>query len=119
MTIGEPGQGAGKLRRPSDVAVDADGDVYVTDWGQSKVEVYDADGGHLTSIYGDHNKLSPRSQKYLELNTVDSEKRALVTDFDPERYFNTPTAVAIDNDGRIIIVDNIRLRLQVYRKEMA
>ena len=61
----------------------------------------------------------PRSQKYLELNTVDSEKRALVTDFDPERYFNTPTAVAIDNDGRIIIVDNIRLRLQVYRKEMA
>ena len=118
-TIGEPGSGPGKLRRPSDVAVDADGDIYVTDWGQSKVEIYDADGGHLTTLYGDHDKLSPRSVQYLTLNTVDGEKRKLVTNFDPERYFDTPTAVEVDREGRIIIADNIRLRLQIYRKEMA
>ena len=34
----------GQLRRPSDVAVDKDGDVYVTDWRNHKVEVYDAEG---------------------------------------------------------------------------
>ncbi len=117
-TIGEPGTGPGKLRRPSDVAVDADGDIYVTDWGQSKVEIYDADGEHLTTLYGDHDKLSPRSVQYLDLNTVDGEKRKLVTNFEPERYFDTPTAVEVDREGRIIIADNIRLRLQVYRKEM-
>ena len=44
MLSDEPGKGPGKLHRPSDVAVDADGDVYVTDWGQDKVEVYDAHG---------------------------------------------------------------------------
>ena len=83
------------------------------------MEIYDADGGHLTTLYGDHDKLSPRSVQYLTLNTVDGEKRKLVTNFDPERYFDSPTAVEVDREGRIIIADNIRLRLQIYRKEMA
>ena len=117
-TIGEPGSGPGRLHRPSDVAVDADGDVYVTDWGQNKVEVYDSSGESLITLYGDHEKLSPRSVEYLDLNTVDYEKRQLVTNFEPERYFDSPTAVEVDREGRIIIADNIRLRLQVYRKEM-
>ena len=47
------------------------------------MEIYDADGGHLTTLYGDHDKLSPRSVQYLTLNTVDGEKRKLVTNFDP------------------------------------
>ena len=117
-TIGEPGSGPGRLHRPSDVAVDSDGDVYVTDWGQNKVEVYDSSGESLITLYGDHEKLSPRSVEYLDLNTVDYEKRQLVTNFEPERYFDSPTAVEVDREGRIIIADNIRLRLQVYRKEM-
>ncbi len=116
-TIGEPGSGPGRLHRPSDVAVDADGDVYVTDWGQNKVEVYDSSGESLTTLYGDHEKLSPRSVEYLKLNTVDYEKRQLVTNFEPERYFNAPTAVEVDSEGRIIIADNIRMRIQIYRKE--
>ena len=57
--FGEAGRGPSKLHRPSDVAVDADGDVYVTDWGQDKVEVYDAHGGHLTTFFGDSEQLSP------------------------------------------------------------
>ena len=117
-TIGESGSGPGRLHRPSDVAVDADGDVYVTDWGQNKVEVYDSSGESLITLYGDHEKLSPRSVEYLNLNTVDYEKRQMVTNFEPERYFDSPTAVEVDREGRIIIADNIRLRLQVYRKEM-
>ena len=117
-TIGEPGRGPGRLHRPSDVAIDADGDVYITDWGQDKVEIYDGGGGHLTKFYGDSEELSPRGVEYLDLNTVDYEKRQLVTNFEPERYFDSPTAVEVDREGRIIIADNIRLRLQVYRKEM-
>ena len=116
--IGEPGKGPGKLHRPSDVAVDADGDVYVTDWGQDKVEVYDADGRHLTTFYGDSADLSPRGVEYLRLNVADNEKRRLVTNFEPEYRFTLPTGVEVDGEGRIFVVDNIRFRLQVYRKEM-
>ena len=116
--IGEPGTGPGKLHRPSDVAVDSDGDVYVCDWGQDKVEVYDADGAHLATLYGDSEELSPRGVKYLELNIADNEKRKLVTNFEPEYRFTLPTGIEVDNEGRIFVVDNIRFRLQVYRKRM-
>ena len=117
-TIGEPGKGPGKLHRPSDVAVDADGDIYVCDWGQDKVEVYDADGAHLTTLYGDSEELSPRGIKYLELNIADLEKRNKVTNFEPEYRFTLPTGIEVDNEGRIFVVDNIRFRLQVYQKRM-
>ena len=115
--IGEPGSGPGRLHRPSDVAVDADGDVYVCDWGQDKVEVYDSDGSHLTTLYGDSEELSPRGVKYLELNIADLEKRRMVTNFEPEYRFTLPTGIEVDNEGRIFVVDNIRFRLQVYRKQ--
>ena len=116
--IGEPGRGPGRLHRPSDVAIDADGDVYVTDWGQDKVEIYDVGGGHLTTFYGDSEELSPRGVEYLRLNVADDEKRQLVTNFEPEYRFTLPTGVEVDGEGRIFVVDNIRFRLQVYRKEM-
>ena len=117
QTIGVPGKGRAKLHRPSDVAVDSDGDVYICDWGQDKVEVYDADGSHLTTLYGDSKVLSPRGVKYLELNIADLEKRRMVTNFEPEYRFTLPTGVEVDNEGRIYVVDNIRFRVQVYRKE--
>ena len=118
QTIGQPGIGPAKLHRPSDVAVDSDGDVYVCDWGQDKVEVYDADGVHLATLYGDSEELSPRGVKYLELNIADLEKRRLVTNFEPEYRFTLPTGIEVDDEGRIYVVDNIRFRLQVYRKRM-
>lgn len=114
--IGQEGYGPGRLRFPSDVAVDADGDVYVTDWGQNKVEVYNDAGDHVTSLYGDAVELSPRSVEYLRHNVADNEKRQLVTDFEPERHFLLPTSVTVDSKGRVIIVDNIRFRLQIYHK---
>ena len=35
MSFGAPGSGSGELRRPSGVAVDGQGDVYVADWGSN------------------------------------------------------------------------------------
>lgn len=116
-TFGTPGAGPGKLHLPSDVAVDRDGDVYVTDWGQNKVEVYDAEGGHLATFYGDAEKLSKSGEEYLELNIADNEKRQKVTNFEPEFRFNLPTAVEVDGEGRILVADNVRMRIQIYRKE--
>ena len=115
--IGEPGRGPGKLHRPSDVSVDADGDVYICDWGQDKVEIYAPDGAHLSTLFGDSEELSPRGIKYLELNIADLEKRRLVTNFEPEYRFTLPTGIEVDDNGHIFVVDNIRFRVQVYRKQ--
>ena len=74
--------------------------------------------GHLTTFFGDSEQLSPRGVEYLRLNVADNEKRRLVTNFEPEYRFTLPTGVEVDGEGRIFVVDNIRFRLQVYRKEM-
>ena len=118
-TFGVSGSGHGELHLPSGVAVDRDGDVYVTDWWQNKVEVYDAEGTHLSTFIGDAEDLSKWGEKYLEINVADKDKRDLVRNFEPEYRLVMPTAVAVDNQGYIFIVDSIRFRIQVYRKSMA
>ncbi len=42
---------AGLLNHPTDVAVDPDGDIYVTDWGNHRVCIFDSDGTPLTHLW--------------------------------------------------------------------
>ena len=44
IKFGESGDGDGQLSRPSDVAVDAEGYMYVADWGNERVQVLGPDG---------------------------------------------------------------------------
>ena len=44
------------------------------------------------------------------------EQRAQVRSLEPEKRFVQPTAVEIDSEGHIIIVDSARHRLQIYQK---
>ena len=50
MEFGSYGTGKRQLNRPSDVAVDPDGDVYVCDWANHRVQVFDPDGKIVTSL---------------------------------------------------------------------
>jgi len=43
----KPGSGPGELRHPFDVAVDTNGDVYVADSGNRRIQVFNASGGFL------------------------------------------------------------------------
>ena len=47
---GEPGSGAGQFRTPHNIAVDAAGNVYVADRGNSRIQVFDGDGNYLRQI---------------------------------------------------------------------
>ena len=49
MSFGSHGTGRGQLTRPSDVAVDPDGDVYVCDWANDRVQAYGPDGHFFTT----------------------------------------------------------------------
>ena len=46
VAFGQPGAGPGELDRPTDAAVDADGEVYVVDFGNDRVQVF-APGGAM------------------------------------------------------------------------
>ena len=51
--------GTGDLHGPTGVAVDSDGDVYVTDWGNHRLQVYAPDGSFITTLVGDAQVPSP------------------------------------------------------------
>ena len=111
------GSGPGEVHLPSDVAVDKDGDVYVADWWNNKVEVYDGDGTPLTTFIGDAEQLSKWAQEMVDANPDMVKARLRVESLEPEWRFTRPTAIAIDSDGKILVAESHRSRIQVYQKE--
>src|SRR5262249_56321957 len=48
----------GILNHPTDVAVDPDGDIYVADWGNHRVCIFDSERKPLTHLVGDAHVMS-------------------------------------------------------------
>jgi len=80
----------GDFGAPQGVAVDQDGNVYVTDTLNNRVEIFDADGNFI-SEFGRPG--------------------------DGPGYFARPKGIAIDGDGHIWVADQMQDRLQVFNRE--
>ncbi len=80
----------GDFGAPEGVAVDADGNVYVTDTLNDRVELFDADGTFI-STFGKNG--------------------------DGPGFFERPKGIAVDSDGHIWVADEVQDRLQVFNKE--
>jgi len=80
----------GNFGAPSNVAVDKDGNVYVTDTMNNRVEIFDADG-QFVSLFGRHG--------------------------DGPGDFARPKGIAVDCDGHIWVADQLQDRLQVFNRE--
>jgi|KNS7250_BmetaT_FD_contig_101_20778_length_2518_multi_4_in_0_out_0_1 DNA-binding beta-propeller fold protein YncE len=119
MTIGTPGDEQGQLRFPADVAVDRDGDIYVTNWWSSTVEVFDSSGDNITTFIGNSENLSKWAQESLDANPDMVKARLRVPSLEPEWRFTRPTGIVVDNQGRILVGDGQRHRVQIYQKEDA
>ena len=115
-SFGTPGTGEGELQRPTGTAIDAEGDVYVADWGNSRLNVYASDGAFITQFDGDADGLSRWSQNLVDANP-DYQRARQRADLTPERRFYKPVAVNVDDDGRIMVLESNRGRIQIYVKE--
>ena len=80
----------GDFSRPTNLAVDADGNVYVSDTFNDRVEVFDADG-NLVRTWGKAG--------------------------DGPGYFARPKGIAVDSDGHVWVADSVQDRLQVFTPE--
>ena len=93
--IGTPGK-KHSLTTPGDfgaatnVALDGDGNIYVTDTMNSRVEIFDADGNFI-STFGKAG--------------------------DGPGYLFRPKGIAVDSDGHIWVADQFQDRLQVFNRE--
>jgi sugar lactone lactonase YvrE len=80
----------GDFGAPQGVAVDSDGNVYVTDTMNNRVEIFDADGNFI-SEFGKAG--------------------------DGPGYFARPKGIAVDSDGHIWVADEMQDRLQVFNRD--
>jgi DNA-binding beta-propeller fold protein YncE len=81
---------SGDFAKPTNAAVDSDGNLYVTDTLNNRVEVFDADG-----------KFSHEFGKAG----------------DGPGYFARPKGIAIDSDGHIWVADAFQDRVQLFNRE--
>jgi sugar lactone lactonase YvrE len=77
----------GDFSKPMAVAVNAEGNLYVADTMNNRIEVFDADGTFIET-YGKNG--------------------------DGPGYFSRPKGVAIDGDGNIWVADGMQDRVQVF-----
>ena len=117
MTIGTPGSGHGQLKRPAGLSVDDMGNVYVADWGNERVTIYTREGYPLATLIGDAG-VSKWGAEYLAPNTELTEGRKIMADGTPEKRFWGPTAVRVDEHGRVFVVDSCRHRVQIYERSL-
>jgi DNA-binding beta-propeller fold protein YncE len=122
--------GGVELHRPAAVAVDEQGLMYVADWGNERVQVLSPDGDVAASLRGDSvdskwaqdyfaanpDEAAARWAANLEPELKDYPEQAREESASVEKLLWGPTAVKLDGQGRIYIVDSCRHRLQIYRK---
>jgi sugar lactone lactonase YvrE len=80
----------GDFAKPTGLAVDKDGNLYVADTLNDRIEVFDADGQFI---------------------------RTFGKNGDGPGYFGRPKGVAIDGDGHIWVADGMQDRIQVFNRE--
>jgi hypothetical protein len=98
--------------------VDKDGDIYVADRQNDRVQILAPDGRFIGALYGD-NQLSKWAKEKLQSNPDMIRQRALAIAHDRgafEKSFSFPCAVRVDDKYRIAVLDSTRSRIQVYTK---
>ncbi len=116
LQFGSSGTEIGQLQRPTGLATDPEGDVYVADWGNNRVQAYDETGDIITAFYGDARELSKSATIFIRANSdfVKARRRA---DTSKEWAFRRPSAIAVNDQNQILIIESISGRIQIYQKD--
>ena len=113
--FGASGNDKGEFNRPSGIAVDRDGDVYLADWGNDRIQIFDSEGRYVEKFLGDAG-LSVSARQYVLANTITLRLREMA-DLEATRRFRAPISVRVDDEGRMFVPDFGSHRIQVYKKE--
>ncbi|MBI3935883.1 MAG: 6-bladed beta-propeller [Betaproteobacteria bacterium] len=135
--IGRRGKGPGEFNLPRDVAVGKDGNLYVVDGGNFRVQVFDRGGKFLRS-FGSVGLQFGNFARPKEI-AADRDGNVYVVDtafgnfqiFDPEgtlllfvggrseqdgpAKYMLPSGIAVDEDGRVYMVDQWFRKVDIYR----
>jgi DNA-binding beta-propeller fold protein YncE len=135
--IGKRGSGPGEFNLPRDVAIGKDGQLYVVDGGNFRVQIFDRNGKYLQS-FGSVGKQLGNFARPKEVAT-DREGNVYVADaafgnfqiFNPDGEllmfvgerseqegpgkYMLPSGISVDEDGRIYFVDQWFRKIDIFR----
>ena len=115
--FGSSGSMVGQFNHPTGVAVDRDGDIYVADWGNHRVQIFTQDFKYINQLTGQAT-ISKWAMEQLKSNPSMIHQYQTVSDPAILERFWFPIAVAVDDEGTIAVLECVRHRLQVYKKEV-
>jgi DNA-binding beta-propeller fold protein YncE len=136
LEIGQMGTKEGEFRAPNAVTVDKEGNIYVCDTGNQRVQVFDKEGKYLRSINGSENNtgssvlvnprgiaIDARGFLYVVNNLThyvygfDTEGKK-VFEFggmgDQNEQFYLPNGLFVDENDQVYITDTLNQRIGVY-----
>ena len=103
--------------------------MYIADWGNERVQIFDVDGGIIQNLRGEATD-SKWAKAFLETNLEEAAAR-MKSNLEPEieffnddpheesshieKYFWAPTSVKLDSTGRMYVTDSNRHRIQIYQ----
>jgi len=91
--VGPLERGDGQFNRAEGIQLDSSGDIYVADWDNHRIQVFDSNGNFMTKFGKNGGDGSSGSS--------DGE-------------FTRPTDIAFDKDGNIYVADSSNHRIQVF-----
>ena len=119
------------FNRPSGVAVDMEGFIYVSDWGNERLQVLTPNGALYATERG-RATLSQWAKEFFHSNPDEIEVREianLTPELPPhladdpyhvssqtEPYFWGPVAVTVDAEDRVYVVESNRHRFQIFKR---
>ncbi|MBE0624298.1 MAG: hypothetical protein IH606_05740 [Burkholderiales bacterium] len=127
------GSGSGRIQRPINISIDADGTKYVTDTARNQVLVFDR-GENFLAAYGVKGEFKPVDVaiagerlyvvdiEHHEVQVRDKRSGSLLFKFgrsgtDESQWLHQPTNLAIGRDGDIYVVETGNFRVARFTPE--
>lgn len=135
--IGKRGNGPGEFNLPRDLAIGKNGELYVVDSGNFRIQIFDHDGKFLRTFgqigkqlgsfgrpkeiasdkdgniyvidaaFGNFQIFNPEGELLMFIGERSNESA-------PGRYM-LPSGIAVDEDGRVLVVDQWFKKVEIFR----
>jgi tripartite motif-containing protein 71 len=123
----------GKMNEPNGLSVGPDGNLFVIDTWNSRIQVFSPKGKHKRTFTTEDGFFGPREivvdaqgaayvadtgkHRIVKFDAEGKKVRAWGTKGDEEGQFNEPIGLGLDGNGNLYVADRLNFRVQVFDRD--